>query len=114
VIFDPVKIDAAITGDIRKTIDIFFSIQPHLHDDGLDGLLDPVPANLRDDFRAAFGFVFDDPIGGAFLIKQRTQLLMDIAHKIVDFMALHSDNYTEKVKEEQNNVGMKGFIPTLT
>lgn len=73
VTFDAVKINPAITRDIGKAIYIFFAIQPDLHDDGLDGLLDPIAAQPGDNFRSSFLLMFDDAIRGAFSFQKITE-----------------------------------------
>jgi|GEM_PF-4137900 len=78
--FDSVKLDAAVARDIGKTIQILFSIQPHLHDNGLDGLFYLIPANLCDDFCTPLRLMLDDTIGCTLLIEQVTQLFVDINH----------------------------------
>jgi hypothetical protein len=67
--FDPFEVNAAITGDISKAIYILFSIEPHLHDNGLDGLFDSIPADRCDHLGAPLRLVFDDTIGRSFVIQ---------------------------------------------
>ena len=72
VLLKPVKVNPAIARDVGKTVDIVFSIEPHLDDDRLDRLLYSISANLRDDLCASFRLMLDDAIDGALLIEQVT------------------------------------------
>jgi len=91
IIFNAVEIHAAITGDIRKAIDVFLFRQSHLQRHGFDGLLDAVAADLRDQFRPPFGFMLKHTIDCTFVIKQITKLLMDV---IFRKSRCHEQDYT--------------------
>lgn len=81
VTLDSIEVNATIARHIRKAIDIFLARQTHLQRHRLDGLFDSVAANLGDEFRPPFGFVFDDAIRRALGIKQRAELFVDVGHK---------------------------------
>jgi hypothetical protein len=47
----------------------FSSVEPHPHHDRLDGLLDPIPADLRDHLCVPLRLVFDHAVGRVLTIQ---------------------------------------------
>jgi len=79
--FDRIQVHTAVTGHIGEAVDIFLPAHPHLHHHGLDRLLQPVPADLCNEFRATLGLVFDDAINRAFAIEKFNEKGMGIGHR---------------------------------
>ena len=78
--FDSIQVHAAIARDIGEAVEVFLFTHSRLHHYRLDGLFDTVAANLRDELRPPFGFVFDDAVSRAFCIEKREQLCVNVCH----------------------------------
>ncbi len=79
---DALQVDAAITRDVGKAVLVLLLVEPDLHDDRLDRLLQAIAAYLGDEFGAALGDMFHHAIGSTFLFKELAQPAVDIGVRL--------------------------------